>query len=110
MPLARYTLYTQGEQVHASVWPGMTDTRLVLSVNRPPVINAIYANPVVLRPPNHKARDVTIVVDATDPDGPDGIVRITCSAADEYGIYDDIIVINHIIFFFISLLPRKPGL
>jgi hypothetical protein len=32
--------------------------------------------------------DVIIAVDATDPDGPEDIVGITYSVADEYGVYD----------------------
>jgi nitrilase len=29
MPLARYTLYANGEQVHASLWPGLNETSLL---------------------------------------------------------------------------------
>jgi len=29
MPLARYTLYSGGEQVHASLWPGLNETSLL---------------------------------------------------------------------------------
>jgi hypothetical protein len=56
--------------------------------NRPPVVNAVSADPDELWPPNHKARNVAIIVDFTDPDGPEDVVRITYSVADEYGIYD----------------------
>ena len=56
--------------------------------NQPPVVNAISADPDELWPPNHKARNVAIIVDFTDPDGPEDVVRITYSVADEYGIYD----------------------
>jgi hypothetical protein len=56
--------------------------------NQPPIINAVTANPEQLWPPNHKAVDVTITADATDPDGPEGIVKITYSVVDEYGEYD----------------------
>ncbi len=33
MPLARYTLYTQGEQVHASLWPTASETYLLACRN-----------------------------------------------------------------------------
>lgn len=29
MPLARYTLYAQGEQIHAALWPSATETFLL---------------------------------------------------------------------------------
>jgi hypothetical protein len=52
-----------------------------------PVINSLTADPDQLWPPNNKAVDVTIAVDATDPDGPE-IDSITYAVADEYGVYD----------------------
>jgi len=66
---------TAGEQV-----------TIPITTNQPPVINSVTSNPSQLWPPNHKAVDVVISVDASDPDGE--IVGITYSVADEYGIYD----------------------
>jgi len=59
-----------------------------VETNQPPILNAVTANPKQLWPPNHQAVDVTIAVDATDPNGPEDIVKITYSVADEYGEYD----------------------
>ena len=61
---------------------------LSVSANQPPVVNSVTADPALLWPPNHKAVDVSIAVDATDPDGVEDIVRTTYSVADEYGVYD----------------------
>ena len=54
----------------------------------PPVILSLTANPAEIWSRNHKAVDVTISVDAYDPDGPEDIVRTTYSITDEYGEYD----------------------
>ncbi|MFC1964010.1 hypothetical protein ACFLV1_01345 [Chloroflexota bacterium] len=59
-----------------------------LCTNQPPAINSVTADLGQLWPPNHKPVDVTIAVDATDPNGPEDIVRTTYSVADEYGEYD----------------------
>lgn len=65
-------------------------TITVGDVNREPVIGSVTADPDRLWPPNHKHVDVTIIMDATDPDG-DGDIEsatYTYSVTDEYGIYD----------------------
>ncbi len=76
--------------------------------NQPPIINAVTADPKQLWPPNHKAVDVTIIVNATDPDGPEDIVKITYSVVDEYGEYDvaeKALPENGVI----SLIPERDG-
>jgi hypothetical protein len=57
-------------------------------VNRPPVIQSLTADPSQLWPPNNKPADVTINVQATDPDGSGDITRITYSVNDEYDKYN----------------------
>ncbi len=58
------------------------------SANQPPVVHSVTADPGELWPPNDKAKDVTITVMASDPDGAKDITGITYSVADEYGEYD----------------------
>jgi len=65
-------------------------TITVFDANGQPVIGSVTADPDRLWPPNHKHVDVTIIMDATDPDG-DGDIEsatYTYSVTDEYGIYD----------------------
>jgi protein-S-isoprenylcysteine O-methyltransferase Ste14 len=57
------------------------------SANQPPFINSVTVDPCELWPPDNKAKDVTITVTASDPDGPGDITGITYSVADEYGEY-----------------------
>ncbi|MFQ6122528.1 MAG: hypothetical protein ACE5LA_05665 [Dehalococcoidales bacterium] len=57
-----------------------------VTTNQPPVVNSVTADPDELWPPNHKPVDVTITVNATDPNGDN--VSANYSVADEYGIYD----------------------
>ena len=56
--------------------------------NQPPVVDSVAASPGQLWPPNGKPVSVTITVDATDPNGPEDIVRTTYSVTDEYGTYN----------------------
>jgi len=60
----------------------------VLPANQPPVISNASPSITSLWPSNKKAVDVTIVVDATDSNGPEDIVRTTYSVVDEYEEYN----------------------
>jgi hypothetical protein len=65
-----------------------TITITVGSINRPPVLQAVTANPNTLWPANKKPVNVTLTVQTSDPDGQSDIVRTTYSVADEYGQYN----------------------
>jgi len=60
----------------------------IIQGNEPPTIHSVTASPNRLWPPNHRPVNVTFSIEATDPDGPQDIVRITYSVADEYGVYN----------------------
>ena len=76
--------------------------------NQSPIINTTTTDPERLWAPNHKAMDVTITVNATGPDGPEDIVKITYSVIDEYGEYDvaEKDLPNNGV---ISLIPERDG-
>lgn len=65
------------------IWDGFAEH---IVENEPPVIESVTATPDTLWPPNGRTRDVTIDVDAFDPDVDD--LRVAFAVRDEYGELD----------------------